>query len=129
MCNERLLIRSYIEGGSGLAARVKLFILLLPELVLVGWGERRGERHRGGDARPGEDDPALRRRYLGRTTAAGSELANVVEEDGTLQVVELRGVRRDLGEERIGHEDRSLVAMAGIGVAQQGGDVDLKRTG
>ena len=66
---------------------------------------------------------------LGRTTAAGSEFANVVEEDRALQVVELRGVRGDLGEEGIGHEDRGLVAMARVGVAQQGGDVDLKGPG
>jgi len=53
----------------------------------------------------------------------------VVEEDGALEVVELRGVHGDLGEEGIGHEDRGLVAMAGVGVSQEGGDVDLKGTG
>jgi hypothetical protein len=68
-------------------------------------------------------------RYSGRTTTAGSEFANVVEEDGPLQIVELRGVHGDLSEERIGHEDCSLVAMACVGIAQQGGDVDLKSTG
>jgi hypothetical protein len=53
----------------------------------------------------------------------------VVEEDGALQVVELRGVHGDLGEEGIGHEDRGLVAMARVGVSQEGGDIDLKSSG
>ena len=77
----------------------------------------------------GEDDQALWQRCLGRATTAGGELANVVEEDRTLQVVELRGVHGDLGEEGIGHEDRGLVAMARVGVSQEGGDVDLKGAG
>jgi hypothetical protein len=81
------------------------------------------------DALPGEDLAGAAERCLGRTTAAGSELANVVEEDGALQFVELRRVHGDLGEERVGHEDRGLVAMARVGVAQQGGDVDLKGPG
>ena len=63
---------------------------------------------------------------LGGAAAAGGQLANVVEEDRALQGVELRGVRGDLGEERIGHEDRGLVRVAGGGVAQEGGDVDLE---
>ena len=69
------------------------------------------------------------RRYesrLGCATTASGEFANVIEEDGALEVVELSGVHGDLGEEGIGHEDRSLVAMACVGVAQQGGDIDLK---
>ena len=82
-----------------------------------------------GDALPGEDDQALRERCLGGATTAGGELANVIEKDRALQVVELRGVHGDLGEERVGHKDRGLVAMARVGVAQQGGDVDLKGTG
>ena len=53
----------------------------------------------------------------------------MIEEDGTLQIVELRGVHGDLGEEGIGHEDRGLVAMARVGVSQEGGDVDLKGPG
>ena len=53
----------------------------------------------------------------------------MVEEDGALQVVELRGVHGDLGEERVGHEDRGLVAMARVGIAQQGGDIDLEGLG
>jgi hypothetical protein len=77
----------------------------------------------------GEDDQALLERCLGSATTAGGELANVVEEDGALQVIELRGVHGDLGEEGIGHEDRSLVAMARVGVSQQGGDIDLKGSG
>jgi hypothetical protein len=77
----------------------------------------------------GEDDQASREYCLGCATTAGGELANVVEEDGALQFVELRGVQGDFGEERVGHEDRGLVTVAGVGVAQQGGDVDLKSTG
>ena len=53
----------------------------------------------------------------------------MVKEDGALQFVELRSIQRDLGEEWIGHEDRSLVAMAGAGVAQQGGDIHLEGAG
>jgi hypothetical protein len=68
----------------------------------------------------------LQRRCLGGAAPACSELADVVEEDGALQFIELRGVHGDLGEEGIGHEDRGLVTMAGVGVAEQGGDVDLK---
>src|SRR5260370_30833459 len=66
---------------------------------------------------------------LGRTTTAGGELANVVEEDGALEVVELRGVHGDLGEEGVRHKDRGLVAMARVGVSQESGDVDLKGAG
>jgi hypothetical protein len=53
----------------------------------------------------------------------------VIEEDGALQLVELRGVHGDLGEERVGHKNRGLVAMARVGVSQKGGDVDLKGFG
>ncbi len=53
----------------------------------------------------------------------------MIKEDRTLQIVELRGVHGDLGEKRIGHEDRGLVAMARVGVSQEGGDVDLKCPG
>jgi hypothetical protein len=70
-----------------------------------------------------------RERCLGGATTAGGELANVVEEDGALEVVELRGVHGDLGGEGIGHEDRCLVAMARVGGSQEGGDVDLKGAG
>jgi hypothetical protein len=66
---------------------------------------------------------------LGGAATTGGELANVVEEDGTLEVVELRGVHGNLGEEGIRHEDGSLVAMARVGVSQEGGDVDLKGAG
>src|SRR5580704_19721891 len=69
------------------------------------------------------------RRRLGGATTTGSEFANVIEEDGALQIVELRGVHGDLGEEGIGHEDRGLVAMARVGVSQEGGDIDLKGFG
>jgi len=53
----------------------------------------------------------------------------MVEEDGALQSVQLRGVEGDLGEEGVGGEDGGLVAMAGVGVAQEGGDVHLKGAG
>jgi len=72
---------------------------------------------------------ALQGRYLGRAAPACSEFANVVKEDRALQVVELRGVHGDLGEEGVGHEDRCLVAMTRVGVSQQSGDVDLKGPG
>src|SRR5882757_9815464 len=81
------------------------------------------------DALPRRGQSGVCGNRLGCATTAGSKLANVVEEDGALQIVELRGVHGDLGEEGIGHEDRGLVAMARVGVAQQGGDVDLKSTG
>ena len=80
-----------------------------------------------GGALPGEDQS--RRCWSGGTTTASSEFANVVEEDRALEVVELRGVHGDLGEEGIGHEDRGLVAMARVGVSQEGGDVDLEGLG
>lgn len=79
-------------------------------------------------ALPGEDVEA-RRRCSGCATTAGGEFANVVEEDGALEFVELRGVHGDLGEEGVSHEDRRLVAMTRVGVSQEGGDVDLKGTG
>lgn len=80
-----------------------------------------------GGALPGEDQ--LRRCCSGGAASAGSKFANMIEEDGALQVVELRGVHGDLGEEGIGHEDRGLVAMARVGVSQEGGDVDLESFG
>jgi hypothetical protein len=66
------------------------------------------------------------RRCLGRAATPCSQLANVVEEDGALEGVQLRGVGRDFGEEGVGHENGRLVAVAGGGVAQQGGDIDLQ---
>ena len=56
---------------------------------------------------------------LGGSSTAGGEFPNMVEEDRALEVVELGGVHGDLGEEGIGHEDRGLVSMAIVGVAQQ----------
>ncbi len=90
--------------------------------------ERRGERDEL-TAPSLERAVRLAKSSLGGAAAAGGEFANVIEEDGALQGVELRGVGGDLGEEGIGHEDRGLVAMAGVGVAQQGGDVDLEGPG
>jgi hypothetical protein len=66
---------------------------------------------------------------LGRAAAAGGEFADVVEEDRPLEVIELRDVRRDLGEEGVVHEHGRLVAMAGFGIAKQGRDVDLEGPG
>jgi hypothetical protein len=71
----------------------------------------------------------LQRCCLGSSAASGSQLADVVEEDGPLQRVQLRGVVGDLGEEGIGHENGGLIAVAIVGVAQQGGDIDLKSAG
>jgi len=64
---------------------------------------------------------------LGRAAASGCELAYVVEEDGALQSVELRRVSGDLSEERVGHQNRCLVAVPRGGVAEQGGDIHLQR--
>lgn len=69
------------------------------------------------------------RRGLRGASASGGELANVIQEDGALQCVELRGVLGDLGEERIVHQNGGLVLMALVGVAQQGGDIDLQSPG
>ena len=66
---------------------------------------------------------------LGSSTTPGGQLSNVVKEDGTLQVVELRGVHGDLGEEGVGHEDGGFVLVACGRVAEQGGDVDLEGAG
>ena len=66
---------------------------------------------------------------LGGSAAAGGELADVVEEDGTLEGVELGGVSCDLGQERVGHEHGGLVGVAGGGVVQQGRDIHLKGAG
>jgi hypothetical protein len=67
--------------------------------------------------------------WLSGATTSGCQLPHMIEEDGALQGVELGGVGRDLGEERVGHENGRLVAMAGVGVAEQGRDVDLQRFG
>ena len=66
---------------------------------------------------------------LSGATTSGCQLPHVIEEDGALQGVELGGVGRDLGEEGVGHENGRLVAVAGVGVAQQGGDIDLQGPG
>lgn len=91
-------------------------------------GGRRGECRRG-QALSGRSGISYVRRCSGRAAASGGQLADVVEEDGALEGVELRGVSRDLGEEGVGHENGRLVAVAGGGVAQQGGDVDLQSLG
>jgi hypothetical protein len=128
VCNERLLIRRRVEGAIGQGHLLsRLFCSAVTRFASWQYG---GESVAAdGAALPGEGDQAWRRGYLGRTTTAGSELANVVEEDGALQVVELRGVHGDLGEEGVGHENRCLVAMARVGVSQESGDIDLKGPG
>ena len=68
------------------------------------------------------------KRLCGAATACG-ELAYVIEEDGALEGVELGGVCGDLGKEGVGHEDGGLVAVAGVGVAQEGRDVHLEGLG
>src|SRR5450756_2994508 len=59
----------------------------------------------------------------------GGQFPNMIQEDGALQGVQLRCVGGDFGEERIRHENGGLVAMAGVRVAKQGGDVDLQGFG
>jgi len=61
--------------------------------------------------------------------SSGGQFADMVEEDGALEFVELRGVGGDLGEEGVGGEDCGLVGVAGVGVAQERGDVHLERAG
>ena len=87
-----------------------------------GGGERRGWCWR----RSLEEEEASAESVLRRAAASCCQLPNMVQEDGTLQGVELRGVSRDLGEERIRHKDSRLVTMAGIGIAKQGRDVNLQ---
>jgi len=59
----------------------------------------------------------------------GGQFPNMIQEDGALQGVQLRCVGGDFGEERIRHENGGFVAMAGVRVAKQGGDVDLQGFG
>jgi hypothetical protein len=115
--------------GGGVWASSKPFILILPRPTLRDDSTEWRASPWVVALSLGEDDQVLRQRRLSSATTAGGELANVVEEDRPLQVVELRGVHGDLGEEGVRHQDRGLVAMARVGVAQQGGDVDLKGTG
>ena len=68
-------------------------------------------------------------RVLCGSTSSGGQFANMVEEDGALELVELRGVSGNLGEERVGGEDGGLVAVARGGVTEQRGDVHLERLG
>jgi hypothetical protein len=93
-------------------------------------GER--EKRRGGrsdgvllEASAREEDRRLEW-CLRRAATSGGKLPDVVQEDRALKGVELRGVGGDLGEEGVGHENGRLVAMAGIGVAKQGRDIDLQ---
>jgi hypothetical protein len=74
-------------------------------------------------------DQALQGRCLGSSASSRGKFADMVEEDGSLKGVQLRGVVGDLGEEGIGHQDGGLVAVAIVGVAQQGGDVYLQGAG
>src|SRR5260370_9726839 len=91
---------------------------------------RRGEERRGWCWRRSlVEEEASAESDLRRASASCCQLPNMVQEDGTLQGVELRGVSRDLGEERIRHEDGRLVTMARIGVAKQGRDVNLQSFG
>lgn len=81
------------------------------------------------DGRTGGQHGGEHGRELGGAASAGCQFADVVEEDGALEGVQLRGVEGDLGEEGIGHEDGGLVAVAGVGVAQEGGDIHLEGAG
>ena len=86
-------------------------------------GDSGSMAERGMTARSGGLQRVVR---LGAAATAGGELANVVEEDGALEGVELRGEVRDLGDEGISHEDGGLIFMAGVRIAQEDGDVDLE---
>ena len=95
--------------------------------------EEMGQRNRGAGERPRTSVLWCPQREafgeeggLGGSATTGGELSDVVEEDGTLEGVELRGVVGDLGEEGIGHEDVGLVLMAVVAVAKEDGDIDLK---
>ena len=67
---------------------------------------------------------------LGQLAGASlSQFADVVQKDRLLRGVEVRGVLRDLREERIGQQHRGLVLVASRRVAQQGGDIHLQRLG
>ncbi len=61
----------------------------------------------------------------GLARVALGQFADVVEEDRLLRRGEVRGVLGDLGEEGVGGEHGRLFLVAGGGVAEQGGDVDL----
>lgn len=63
---------------------------------------------------------------LGAAATAGGKLANVIEEDGALEGVELRGVESDFCDEGIGHKHGRLIFMACVRVAKEDGDVDLE---
>src|SRR5271170_6044981 len=83
--NERLLMG--VAWRWAIAQRYWLSRLFCsPVTRFVSWRYGGESVAADGGALPGEGDQALRRRYLGRTTTAGSQLANVVEEDGALQV-------------------------------------------
>lgn len=60
---------------------------------------------------------------------AGGELADVVEEDRTLERVELRGVEGDLGEEGVVHEDGGLFLVTGLGIAEQSAHIHFEGLG
>lgn len=61
--------------------------------------------------------------------AACCEFTNVIEEDGALQGIKLRGVGCDLSQERVCDEHGGLIGVAGGGVAQEGRDIDFKSPG
>lgn len=50
----------------------------------------------------------------------------MVEEDRTLESIELRGVGCDLSQKRIGHQHDGLVRVARVGVAQQGRHIHVE---
>jgi len=59
-----------------------------------------------------EDTIATRRLcLLSGATPAGSQFANMVQEDRPLQRIELRGVMRNLSQEGVGHQHRRLIPM------------------
>jgi len=85
------------------------------------WSQR-GHSHR-------DRSPVVQQRALGGASSSGGEFTDMIEEDGALQRIELGGIEGDLGEEGIVHQDGGLVAVACVGIAQQGGDIDLEGAG
>ena len=64
---------------------------------------------------------------LCRAATPRRQLPYMVQEDRPLQRVQLRGVRSDLGQERIRHQHGSLLGVTGVRIAQQCRNIHLQR--